>query len=352
MARPRVSVLLPTHNRADVLGLAIASVLSQSEPDFELLIVADGCTDGTREVVTGFSDRRIRLFDLPKAPHFGYANRNIALREARGELVAYAAHDDLMLPDHLQLLADLLRRTRLDWGYSRPLWVSSDGVIVPFCTNLALADELQHFLGGGNTIPSCCVVHSRVALERAGYWPQDLPSGADWALWRRMIGASPGSIAYQREPTSLHFSADWKRSRFSGMTEVKTLLAIASGAPWWPAILRHPPAGEPEQAAIWRAIEAGGAAWVAELRQATGTVVDRLAWTAVRDLLPGLDQATADLASTRAEVDAARAEVAAMRASASWRVTRPLRGLVARLRAWGSRLVRWCKRLIAATNGG
>ena len=75
VAEPRFSVLLPTHDRPDVLGFAIRSVLAQTEPDFELLIVADGCADATREVVAGFDDpefasltcRRRPISDMPIA---------------------------------------------------------------------------------------------------------------------------------------------------------------------------------------------------------------------------------------------------------------------------------------------
>ena len=285
MPHPKFSVLLPTHNRSDVLGLAIASVLQQTCIDFELLIVADGCTDDTASVVASLTDPRIRFFDLPKAPYFGYANRNMALREARGELIAFAAHDDLLLPDHLECMAALLAREQADWGYSQPLWVSTDGYIVPFYTNLTIRDELESFLHKGNTIPAACIVHTRAILEQVGYWPEDLTSMADWALWRKMISASSHKLAYLATPTNLHFSANWKKSRFADMLDVKTWVELAEKMPWWPAILHIPPhQGQTEQAAIWLHMQVAGPAWGNAMRDAIDLVTDRIAWIAIKKI--------------------------------------------------------------------
>src|ERR1700688_5046943 len=147
---PQYSVLLPTHNRSELLRFAILSVLGQTEGDFELLIVGDGCTDNSAAVVASFADPRIRWFDLPKAPHFGYANRNIALKEATGEYIAFVADDDLVFSDHLALLAATLDKSGAEWAYSRPLWVTTDGIVVPFSGNLLNPDELDIFLTEGN----------------------------------------------------------------------------------------------------------------------------------------------------------------------------------------------------------
>lgn len=288
MAAPRFTVLLPTHNRADVLGCAIASVLAQTEPDFELLIVADGCTDSTRDVVAAFKDPRIRFFDFPKAPGIGYANRNIALREARGHYVAYAAHDDLLLPDHLQLMGAALDEKGGDFAYSRPLWVSTDGIIAPYGTNLALADELARFLECKDTMPSSCVVITRSALQAAGYWPEDMLRAGDAVLWQRVLLCTDCKTVWVRTPTCLHFTAIWKTTRHSGSEPLRWMLRIADSAAWWPAILRHPPREEPVQRIVWRAIESGGTRWLDAFREAADTVINRIAWMAMCEVLPAL----------------------------------------------------------------
>jgi pyruvate/2-oxoglutarate dehydrogenase complex dihydrolipoamide acyltransferase (E2) component len=309
---PRVTILLPTHNRADVLGHAIQSALWQTERDFELLIVGDGCTDTTRDVIAAFPDPRIRWFDLPKAPLSGYANRNFALRQARGRYVAYAQHDDILFPDHVERLIATIDSSGADWTYSRPLWVMPDGVVIPFSINLTHRDELDHFLNVENHVPSTCVMHTRSALERVGFWPEDVPREADWRCWQRIIMTSAsGAVGHCRVPTALHFRAVWKQ----GDSPLERRLRDIAESTWWPAILCHPPAAEPEQATIWRAIQIGGAPWIAALRAATDTVIDRIAWLAERNPHPHINAALAAQAKAEAAAETARAEVDALRAA-------------------------------------
>jgi glycosyltransferase involved in cell wall biosynthesis len=275
----RFSVLMPTHNRADVLGFAIDSVLAQTESSFELLIVGDGCTDDTAKVVGRFKDSRIRWFDLPKAPYFGYANRNIALKQASGEFIAFAAHDDLLFPDHLATLLSQLEKTGAEWIYSRPLWVSPSGIVIPLSGNLNISDELESFLGVANFIPASCVVHRRSCFEKYGYWPEDVPSGADWRFWQRIIaGGSCKNFAYCPTPTTLHFKANWKSRIDQSIVSVASNLAIANCSDWWPETLKvsvDPRA--PEQATFSRLLSDPSARWIEDARVAVITVIDRLA---------------------------------------------------------------------------
>lgn len=97
---PLVSVILPTYNRAHVIGRALRSVLEQDFTDFEVLVVDDASTDDTERVVRAFGDPRIRYLREPRngGPN---AARNRGLREARGEFIAFLDSDDEWLPGKL-----------------------------------------------------------------------------------------------------------------------------------------------------------------------------------------------------------------------------------------------------------
>jgi glycosyltransferase involved in cell wall biosynthesis len=98
--KPTVSVVLPTYERRGVVGRAIQSVLDQTYGDFELIIVDDGSTDSTLEVVASLDDRRIRCIRLER--NLGPAGaRNVGIDAAAGRFVAFQDSDDEWLPTKL-----------------------------------------------------------------------------------------------------------------------------------------------------------------------------------------------------------------------------------------------------------
>ncbi|MCB0346339.1 MAG: glycosyltransferase [Bdellovibrionales bacterium] len=212
---PKFSVLIPTHNRADVLSYAIESVLAQSESSFELLVVGDGCSDNTAEVVASYTDdSRVHWYDFPKAHGFGYANRNKALRDARGRYIAFLGHDDIYFPDHLEILGRHLdENSEINAVYSRPLWVDVGGEVIPSPWNLNDPQMYEYFFTERNEIPALCFLYRAELHEQIGYWDETIEKAGDWDLWKRVIQAKPGkSFAFEPTPTGLHFKANWKTS--------------------------------------------------------------------------------------------------------------------------------------------
>ncbi len=106
---PKVSTIIPTHNRPHLLPRAIASVLKQTYQDFEIIVVDDGTQERAKEVVEAFADPRIRYIQHEQergAP----AARNTGIRNAHGEYVAFLDDDDEWLPEKLELQVDALEK--------------------------------------------------------------------------------------------------------------------------------------------------------------------------------------------------------------------------------------------------
>ena len=103
---PSISVILPTYNRASVLNRAIASVLAQTEADFELIVVDDGSTDETDRVLAKIHDSRIRLI-RSEVNRGGNWARNRGVEASRAELVAFLDSDDSYLEHKLEVILSL-----------------------------------------------------------------------------------------------------------------------------------------------------------------------------------------------------------------------------------------------------
>lgn len=286
MTRPYFSVLLPTHNRADVLELAIRSVLAQTFEDFELLVVGDGCTDNSADVVSGFGDPRIRWFDLPKAPGFGYRNRNIALDQSDSELVAFLGHDNLFLPDHLEQLARPFRNSRTQFAYSRPLWVDDSGLVVPFFVNIGMGPSYRRFMQERNVLPASCIVHRRACLGKSGGWPEDVERSGDWQLWKRILADHmPGALGLVRVPTCLHFRANWRDPGAWAPPPFGYLRAVAESGGYWPGDLRLElqKGTDTPQHQVWRRLSENPDQFAGSLRRGTVQAQELLAWNAGLD---------------------------------------------------------------------
>ena len=106
---PLVTVIIPTYNRVRYLREAIDSVLSQDFRDFELIVVDDGSTDATSDLMDAYSSRLRYIFQ----EHHGVsAARNTGIAHARGSLVAFLDSDDLWLPKKLSAQVDFFRKNR------------------------------------------------------------------------------------------------------------------------------------------------------------------------------------------------------------------------------------------------
>jgi glycosyltransferase involved in cell wall biosynthesis len=107
---PKISVVLPVHNRADVLPRAIRSVLDQRLAEFELVIVDDGSTDDSVAVARSFVDPRISIIELGQN-RGGNAARNAGVRVAKAPLIAFLDSDDVYLPEKLERVVTQFERT-------------------------------------------------------------------------------------------------------------------------------------------------------------------------------------------------------------------------------------------------
>lgn len=187
---PRVSVVIPTYNRAGLVQEAIDSVLAQLFQDVELIVVDDGSEDDTASILQERYGSAIRLVVQENQGESGARNRGI--RESTGEYVAFLDSDDMWLPGKLSRQIDVLDRWP-DIGLisCQAYWMRDDGrrlKMKPQGHSTAAGSISWRELAMGNCVAgggSAAVARSSV-LEQVGIFDTSLNFGADWDLWLRI----------------------------------------------------------------------------------------------------------------------------------------------------------------------
>jgi len=196
MAGDLVSVIMPAYNAGKYIADSIRSVVAQTWPDWELIVVDDGSTDDTAAIVQDFMQRdgRVKYF-FQENGRLGKA-RNTGIRNAQGNLIAFLDSDDLWLETKLELQMRALREHDADLVYCNAFVFTDDN---PLNETHKLQSTIGTFSGQAffdslvvqNQIPVLTVLVKKTALESAGLFEEAKPFHGceDYDLWLKLARA-------------------------------------------------------------------------------------------------------------------------------------------------------------------
>jgi glycosyltransferase involved in cell wall biosynthesis len=182
--KPLVSVIIPTYNRAWVLREAIDSVLAQEFKDFELIVVDDGSTDNTGEILDSYEQDILVLRQSNKGVS---AARNRGIAAAAGRLIAFLDSDDLWLPRKLS--------SQVDFFKSNPAAVINQTEEIWVRNGVRVNPKTRHHKFSGmifeRSLALCLVSPSAVMIKKnlfseVGVFDENLPACEDYDLWLRI----------------------------------------------------------------------------------------------------------------------------------------------------------------------
>jgi hypothetical protein len=181
------SIVIPCYNREKFLTRSITSILSQKFPIWKLVVVDDGSTDNTKEVVASFNDPRISYIYQENAERSAARNKGIA--HSTGEWICFLDSDDEYQPDYLQELAKFIENQKPSPGLIATGLITQQGQITKKKAFLALQKNVLEEIGSKFLIPTQCCVH-RSVLEKDQFDVR-FRLWEDTHLWLRIAAQYP-----------------------------------------------------------------------------------------------------------------------------------------------------------------
>lgn len=207
---PFFTIVVPTYNRAHLIIKTLDSILSQSFDDFEVIIVDDGSTDNTQEVVQPFLSEKVFYFKKQNAERA--AARNYGAQLAKGKYINFFDSDDLALPNHLEEGYKLLNNNPdASWFHLGYEWANDEGKVFRKINNFS-GESLNAIICQGNPL-SCNGVFIRTDIITKHKFNEDraLSASEDYELWCRLAARYP--LYYSNTITSVVVDHDSRSVR-------------------------------------------------------------------------------------------------------------------------------------------
>lgn len=209
-----IAVVIPTHDRAALLGRALDSVFNQTAPPAQCLVVDDGSSDGTEALVRGSYPGAVYL----EQAHRGVsAARNLGVRHANAEWVAFLDSDDVWMPEKLEKQRAALVGTGYVLCHTDEVWIRHGRRVNPMRKHRKRGGWIyRHCLPRCAISPSTSMVRKDV-LEAVGGFDESLPACEDYDLWLRLCARHPVLFVEEALVTRYGGHADQLSARHWGM---------------------------------------------------------------------------------------------------------------------------------------
>jgi glycosyltransferase involved in cell wall biosynthesis len=203
-----ISVVIPVYNGAKTIQATINSVLNQTFSDFELIVIDDGSTDSTLQIISTIKDDRLNVFSYPNAGVSASRNRGIA--KATGKYIAFLDSDDLWTSDKLELQLAALETTQAAIAYSWTDWIDESGQFLRPGGHIAESGNvyvkllIRDFIESGSN-----PLILKQALDEVGNFDESISAAEDWDVWLRLaaryefVAIPSPQILYRVSPNSL-----------------------------------------------------------------------------------------------------------------------------------------------------
>lgn len=181
----RVSIIITSYNYGKYLPYAIDSALHQTIQDCEIVVIDDGSTDNTNEVVQHYiSDSRVKYIYQENAGQPKAKNRGIM--ESSGDFIAFLDADDIWMPSKLEQQIPLFDDPDVGVVYSRRKWIDPDGNEIPGNERILQRGNILDQIFVDNFICFSSSIIRRSILDEVGYFDENIPMGIDYDLWIRL----------------------------------------------------------------------------------------------------------------------------------------------------------------------